>query len=102
MINHATKRIRSTASSRRTNYLIFHIPARDCENSRNPESAQRRKSRCQEKIPVGFLVRWVPSFPGSLSGGVVPMRESGKWTGHLKSGSGNRALKNSKASVAEV
>ncbi len=33
--------------------------------------------------------------------GVVPMRESEKWTGHLKSGSDNRALKNSKVSAAE-
>jgi len=29
------------------------------------------------------------------------MRESEKWTGHLKSGSDNRALKNSKVSAAE-
>ena len=41
-------------------------------------------------------------FRGRCRGGVVPMRESEKWTGHLKSGSDNRALKNSKVSAAEV
>jgi len=41
-------------------------------------------------------------FRGRCRGGVVRMRESEKWTGHLKSGRDNRALKNSKVSAAEV
>ena len=42
---HATARIRVTLNQRR---------------EANPAA--------RKKIPFGFLVRWVPSFPGSLSG----------------------------------
>src|SRR5207247_5971262 len=67
MINHATKRIRSTASSRRTNWLIFHIPARDCENSRNTESAQKQIP-LPEKNPFRFSGPMGSVISGSLSG----------------------------------
>jgi len=76
---HATARIRVTPNQRR---------------EANP--AARKKS-----LSV-FWFGGFRRFRGRCRGGGVPIFESEKWTGHLKSVSDNRALKNSKVSAAEV